>query len=134
MTIEGEKGSIKLLEGFRMVVTADGEATERSVGSPLLSWTAEPWHIAQESVLLTQRAIIAAWRAGRDAETSGRRQPKNLRGSRGGLRGRGERARRGADERRRLTRTAIFDFARPRANRPFETPKDLMLSRSAGPS
>ncbi len=41
------------------------------VGSPLLSWTAEPWHIAQESVLLTQRAIIAAWREGRNADTSG---------------------------------------------------------------
>ena len=71
VTLEGEHGSIKLHEDFRMVVTAEGRATERIVGSPLLSWTAEPWHIAQESVLLTQRAIIAAWREGRDADTSG---------------------------------------------------------------
>ena len=71
VTLEGEKGSIKLHEDFRMVVTANGAVSERSVGSPLLSWTAEPWHIAQESVLLTQRAIIAAWRDGRDADTSG---------------------------------------------------------------
>ena len=71
VTIEGDKGSIKLHEDFRMVVTADGRATEHKVGSPLLSWTAEPWHIAQESVLLTQRAIMAAWQAGRDADTSG---------------------------------------------------------------
>lgn len=71
VTIEGDKGSIKLHEDFRMVVTADGRATERHVGSPLLPWTQEPWHIAQESVLLTQRAIIAAWRAGREADTSG---------------------------------------------------------------
>lgn len=71
VTLEGECGSIKLHEDFRMVVTADGQASERIVGSPLLAWTAEPWHIAQESVLLTQRAIIAAWRAGRDADTSG---------------------------------------------------------------
>ena len=71
ITIEGERGSIKLHEDFRMAVTADGELTERRVGSPLLSWTQEPWHVAQESVLLTQRAIIAAWHAGRDAETSG---------------------------------------------------------------
>ena len=54
-----------------MVVTADGAVSERSVSSPLLPWTAEPWHVAQESVLLTQRGIIAAWRAGREADTSG---------------------------------------------------------------
>jgi predicted dehydrogenase len=72
LTIEGPRGSIKLHEDFRMVVTSDGEATERKVGSPLLSWTQEPWHIAQESVLRTQQAIIGAWKAGRDADTSGK--------------------------------------------------------------
>ena len=71
VTIEGERGSIKLHEDFRMVVTADGQVSERKVDSPLLPWTADPWHIAQESVLLTQRGIMAAWKAGRDADTSG---------------------------------------------------------------
>ena len=71
VTIEGETGSIKLDEDFRMAVTANGRLTEHKVSSPLLSWTAEPWHVIQESVLLTQRAITAAWRAGRDADTSG---------------------------------------------------------------
>lgn len=71
VTIEGPRGSIKLHEDFRMVVTADGVAEERFVGSDLLPWTAQPWHTLQESVLTTQRAIIAAWQAGRPAETSG---------------------------------------------------------------
>jgi len=71
ISIEGDRGSIQLHGDFRMVVTSDGKATESHVGSPLLSWTQEPWHVAQESVLRTQRAIIAAWREGRDAETSG---------------------------------------------------------------
>lgn len=71
VTIEGERGSIVLDRDFRMAVTSDGVMREQHVGSPLLSWTTEPWHIAQESVLLTQKAIITAWRAGRDAETSG---------------------------------------------------------------
>ncbi|MCW6506874.1 Gfo/Idh/MocA family oxidoreductase [Lichenifustis flavocetrariae] len=71
VTIEGETGSIKVHEDFRMVVTSGNEVSERSIGSPLLPWTQAPWHVAQESVLLTQRAIIAAWRAGREAETSG---------------------------------------------------------------
>jgi predicted dehydrogenase len=46
-------------------------ARESHVGTGLLAWTSEPWHTAQESVLNTQRAIIAAWRAGCEAETSG---------------------------------------------------------------
>lgn len=71
ITIEGERGSLKVHEDFRTVLTADGQAEEFTIRSPLLSWTSEPWHTAQESVLNTQRAIIAAWRKGRDAETSG---------------------------------------------------------------
>ena len=71
VTIEGERGSIKLHEDFRMVVGRDGTHEESFVGTPLLSWTSEPWHNLQESVLSTQRAIIGAWREGREAETSG---------------------------------------------------------------
>lgn len=71
VTIEGEKGSIKLHEDYRMVVTSGGVARESIVGTPLLPWTAEPWHNLQESVLSTQRSIITAWQAGLAAETSG---------------------------------------------------------------
>ena len=71
LTIEGPRGSLKLHEDFRMVVTSDGVAQESRIGSPLLPWTQEPWHTAQESVLRTQQAIISAWREGREAETSG---------------------------------------------------------------
>lgn len=71
VTIEGENGSIKVHEDFRMVVTSGGKVSESHIGSPLLPWTQEPWHVAQESVLLTQRAIMAAWSKDQDAETSG---------------------------------------------------------------
>ena len=71
ITIEGERGSIKLLEDFRMIVTAGQKSTETQVGSPLLAWTEQPWHTLQESVLKTQQAIIEAWKVGNDAETSG---------------------------------------------------------------
>ena len=40
-------------------------------GSPLLSWTSQPWHTVQESVLRTQEAILRAWRAGKDPESTG---------------------------------------------------------------
>ena len=71
VTIEGENGSIKLHEDFRMVVTKSDSAEESFVGSSLLAWTSQPWHTLQESVLTTQRSIIGAWRSGRNAETSG---------------------------------------------------------------
>ena len=71
VAIEGERGSVKLHEDFRMVVTTGDSAEESFVGSPLLPWTSQPWHTLQESVLTTQRSIIGAWKQGREAETSG---------------------------------------------------------------
>ena len=71
VTIEGDRGSVKLHEDFRMQVTMDGRVEESRVGSALLPWTSQPWHTLQESVLATQRRIIGAWQAGREAETSG---------------------------------------------------------------
>ena len=37
----------------------------------MLSWTSQPWHTVQESVLRTQEAIVRAWRAGKDPESTG---------------------------------------------------------------
>ena len=71
LTVEGARGSVKVHEDFRMVTTADGEGGETSIRSAPLPWTREPWHVAQESVLNTQRSIISAWREDREAETSG---------------------------------------------------------------
>ena len=71
LRIEGPAGAIVLHEDFRLVVTSGGAAREEQAGSPLLPWTSEPWHIAQESVLLTQRHIVDALRAGREPETTG---------------------------------------------------------------
>ena len=69
--LEGTRGSLRLLEGLEMVVTSDGASTRRKVSSPLLRWTSEPWHVAQESVLNTQRHWIDCLRRGVEPETSG---------------------------------------------------------------
>lgn len=69
--LEGTRGSLQVLPGLRMVVASDGVVTEHDVSSPLLRWTSEPWHVAQESVLNTQRHWIDSLRAGREPETSG---------------------------------------------------------------
>ncbi len=70
--LEGTRGSLQLLDGYRMVVASDGRREERDVSSPLLAWTSQPWHTAQESVLNTQRHWVECLRDGREPETSGR--------------------------------------------------------------
>ncbi len=69
--IEGPKGAIVLKPGFVMEVTVDGEVTATDLGTPLLHWTSHPWHVAQESVLITCRHLLERFRAGKDADTSG---------------------------------------------------------------
>jgi D-apiose dehydrogenase len=69
--VEGPRGSVRLLENYRMTVTSDGATREQTVSSRLLSWTSEPWHTAQESVLNTQRHWVECLRTGRAPQTSG---------------------------------------------------------------
>lgn len=72
LEIEGRDGALALDHGLRLRVTAGGGTTERHVGTPLRPWTSEPWHVAQESVLNTQRHWLECLRAGREPATSGR--------------------------------------------------------------
>lgn len=69
--IEGSRGSLVLERGLDLTVVSDGRTTRRNLATPLLSWTAQPWHVAQESVLNTQRHWVECLRAGREPETSG---------------------------------------------------------------
>jgi predicted dehydrogenase len=68
--IEGTEGAIVVEPGLRMRVTSRGATREEHLGTPLLSWTSQPWHVAQESVLATCRHMLESFRAGRAAETS----------------------------------------------------------------
>jgi len=61
-----------LSPGLELRVTSDGRTITRSLRTPLLAWTTEPWHVSQESVLATQRHRVECRRAGREPETSGR--------------------------------------------------------------
>ena len=71
VTIEGERGSASIGMGLAARVTAEGKSCDLDFGSPLLSWTSQPWHTVQESVLRTQEAIVRAWRAGADPDRTG---------------------------------------------------------------
>ena len=72
LRIEGPRGAIRLGRDFALEVTADGRTRREYAGSPPLPWTAEPWHVAQESVLRTQAHFVACLTDGREPETSGR--------------------------------------------------------------
>lgn len=70
--IEGPEGSIIVSRGERMTVTTQGISFEEGISGPLLPWTSRPWHTSQESVLHTCAHMLERFRAGIEAETSGR--------------------------------------------------------------
>ena len=69
--IEGPGGSITVTHGEQMRVTTQGLYFDEQIGGPLRSWSSRPWHVSQEAVFHTNAHMLAAFRAGRDAETSG---------------------------------------------------------------
>ncbi|WP_108398897.1 Gfo/Idh/MocA family protein [Devosia submarina] len=60
LVIEGNLGSIELLEGFRLRVHAGGTVSEFDVEPPVPVWGEKPWHLVQESVVAFQRHAIRA--------------------------------------------------------------------------
>jgi predicted dehydrogenase len=69
--IEGDNGSIVVLPGSRMRVTSNGSASEQDIGSPLRSWTSNPWHVAQEGAFVACSHFLDCLQRGAPAETSG---------------------------------------------------------------
>jgi len=72
MEIEGPRGAILLKPGSVLEVTSNGAVTTEDADAPVLEWAERPWHIIQESVLATCAHMLAALRAGREADTSAR--------------------------------------------------------------
>ena len=70
--IEGDKGSIIVRPGSLMRVTSNGSTTEEDIGSPLRSWTSNPWHVAQEGAFAACRHFLDCLQRGVPAEISGR--------------------------------------------------------------
>ena len=58
--VDGEAGSIRLTEGYRMTVTANGRSQTKEVDAPLHPWTERPWHVVQDSVVNIQRHWVEA--------------------------------------------------------------------------
>jgi len=71
VTIEGTRGSLVLRPGFQLDIAHGGHSRTEDVSTPLLSWSSQPWHVAQQSVLNTQKHWIESLRAAAEPATSG---------------------------------------------------------------
>ena len=58
--IEGEDGSMELLENYRLRIHRAGAASEIDLEPPVPAWGQKPWHLVQDSVLAFQRHAIEA--------------------------------------------------------------------------
>ena len=76
--IDGSKGTLRLNQGYRLIVTGKSGTAERDVCPPLLPWASRPWHNIQESVAAIQQHWADCLREGREASTSGADNLKTL--------------------------------------------------------
>ena len=70
LEIEGDKGAVVTRIGNRIEVTSNGAMHEIDADPAVHPWAERPWHVAQDSVLSTNRHMLQAVQAGRAAATS----------------------------------------------------------------
>lgn len=70
--IDGSKGAVRVLEGYRMHLTSWRGATESIVEPALMKWMSKPWHDVQTSVVNIQRHWLESLRSGATPATSGK--------------------------------------------------------------
>ncbi|WP_413993811.1 Gfo/Idh/MocA family protein [Labrys okinawensis] len=69
--IDGDAGTLRLGQGYRLTVNRPGGLEETDLSPPLLHWASRPWHNIQESVLAIQQHWLDCLRSGREPSTSG---------------------------------------------------------------
>lgn len=69
--IEGDKGTIELLEGYRLRLHRDGGVTETDVEPAVPSWGGKPWHLVQDSVIAFQSHVLDVLAGAARAQPSG---------------------------------------------------------------
>jgi predicted dehydrogenase len=76
--IDGTEGSIRLMQGYEMIVTGRHGSQVKDVSPPLLPWASRPWHNIQESVQTIQQHWVDCLRERREPATSGRDNLRTL--------------------------------------------------------
>ena len=71
LEIDGDGGTLRLDEGYRLIVQNAAGEDVRHVEPHLYDWAERPWHNIQESVVAIQRHFVECLAEGRSPETSG---------------------------------------------------------------
>jgi predicted dehydrogenase len=69
--VEGDGGSVELLEDYRLRLHRDGRRIEIEAEPAVPLWGARPWHLVQESVLAFQAHAIEVLQGREAAQPSG---------------------------------------------------------------
>jgi D-apiose dehydrogenase len=72
LEIDGTNGSLRLDQGYHLIVTNKNGTTHIDVSPPMLSWASKPWHNIQESVFNIQQHWIECLNNNTEPQTSGR--------------------------------------------------------------
>lgn len=76
--IEGDRGTLELLEGYKLRVSGDGPPVEINVEPKVPAFGAKPWHAIQESVCNIQQHWVDCLKQNREPATSGADNLKTL--------------------------------------------------------
>jgi D-apiose dehydrogenase len=76
--IDGSEGSVRLNQGYELLVANKRGIYRKDLSPPLLPWASRPWHNIQESVQAIEQHWVDCLRAGREPATSGRDNVKTL--------------------------------------------------------
>lgn len=76
--IEGDAGTLRLLEGYKLAVTSGGRSTSRDVEPAVPSFGERPWHVIQDSVKNIEAHWLACLKDGGEPSPSGADNLKTL--------------------------------------------------------
>jgi len=70
-TVEGDDGTLELMQGYRLRLHRDGRVTETDVEPAVPTWGAKPWHGIQDSVLAFEAHVVDVLAGRAAAQPSG---------------------------------------------------------------
>ena len=71
LEIDGSEGSVRLEQGYRLVVRGKSGNVDKDISPPVLPWASKPWHNVQESVAAIQQHWVDCLKEGAMPATSG---------------------------------------------------------------
>ena len=70
-TLEGDDGTLELLNNYRLLIHDRGGRREEDVEPPVPAWGGKPWHVVQDSVRNFERHVLDVLRGEAEPQPSG---------------------------------------------------------------